>query len=166
MNITDPEQLRLSMRHWATGVSIVTSAFNGKRHGMTVNSFTSISLTPPVVLVSLERTSRTHKLVEQSGFFGVTILCADQQEVSDCFAGRHTEKEDRFDGLNTHTLVTGASFIDGGLAFLDCRVTRSIEAGTHTLFLGEVVAVEMGLENEQPGDPLLYYDRMYGRLQK
>ncbi len=143
---------------------------------MTVNSFTSISLTPPLVLVSLERRTRTHGLVEQAGFFGVTILNHAQQDISDCFAGRHTEKEDRFSNIETYTLVTGADFISGGLAGLDCRVVSRYEAGTHTLFIGEVLAIQI---NSPPGnpaqdargrpgskEPLLYFNRAYRRLQK
>ncbi len=160
----DPEELRQAMRQWATGVSIVTSVFQNIRHGMTVNSFTSVSLSPPLVLVSLERQTRTHRLVEQAGIFGVTILNKDQQEVSDCFAGRFPEREDRFCNVDTFTLQTGAPFISGGLACLDCRVVSKYEAGTHTLFIGEVVALYS--PPADGGEPLLYYNRTYHRLQK
>ena len=120
-----PEEFRLAMRNWATGVSVVTTEYQGVRHGMTVNSFTSISLTPPLVLVSLERKTRTHGLVVKSGIFGITILSENQQSVSDCFAGRCGDHENRFANLETHTLVTSAPFIDGGLVYLDCRVVTT-----------------------------------------
>lgn len=149
------------MRRWSSGVSVVTSVFDGYRHGMTVNSFTSISLNPPLVLVSIERKTRTHELIEQANIFGVTILADDQVEISDCFAGRQTETEDRFSKLETFTLETGASFIQGGLAFLDCRVLATLGAGDHTVFVGEVVGVQYNtLDN-----PLLYYNRSYRKLQ-
>ena len=160
----EPEELRRTMRQWATGVTVVTSFYNDVRHGMTVNSFTSVSLNPPLVLVSLERKTRTHRLVEQAGIFGVTILNQEQQEVSDCFAGRFPEREDRFCNVDTYTLLTGASFISGGLAGIDCRVVMKYEAGTHTLFIGEVVALQ--LPPADSGEPLLYYNRTYHRLQK
>ncbi len=156
-----PEEFRMAMRNWATGVSVVTTQYQGVRHGMTVNSFTSISLTPPLVLVSLERKTRTHSLVVKSGFFGITILSENQQSVSDCFAGRCGDHEDRFANLGTHTLVTSAPFIDGGLVDLDCRVVATYDASTHTLIIGEVVAFQLG-----NGDrPLIYLDRTYRRLQ-
>ncbi len=161
-----PEDLRLAMRQWTTGVAVVTTVVDGVRHGMTVNSFTSVSLTPPLVLVSLEKTTRTYHMVLASGFFGVTILSAGQQEISDCFAGRHTEHEDRFDGLKTHTLVTGAPFIEGGLVYLDCQVTHTVEVETHMLFIAEVVAMQFLVQSENGGDPLIYHNRTYRRLQK
>jgi flavin reductase (DIM6/NTAB) family NADH-FMN oxidoreductase RutF len=172
----DPEELRMAMRQWATGVTVVSAVFNGVRHGMTVNSFTSISLDPPQVMVSLERQTRTHALVEQAGFFGVTILNRDQQDISDCFAGRGTESEDRFSNVETYTLVTGADFIAQGLAGFDCRVVSRYEAGTHTLFIGEVLAIQITslpgaaspepLDGPESSEPLLYFNRAYRRLQK
>ena len=157
-----PDELRSAMRQWATGVSIVTTSVDDVSHGKTVNSLTSISLDPPYVMVSLEQSTRTHRMVKTSGFYGVTILSASQQQISDCFAGRHTEDENRFSGVETFTLHTGAPFITGGLVFLDCVVVSTIDAATHTLFIGEVVAIKYG----QSGDPLLYYNRNYRGLQK
>lgn len=158
----DADTLRSTMRSWATGVTVVTSQHSGIRHGMTVNSFTSVSLEPPLVMVSLERISRTHKLVEKAGIFGITVLADFQLDVSDCFAGRYTEQEDRFSNLKTFTMVTGAAFIEGGLAFMDCRVVSTFEAGTHTLFIGEVVATRLGNGDK----PLIRFNRSYRELQK
>jgi flavin reductase (DIM6/NTAB) family NADH-FMN oxidoreductase RutF len=129
---------------------------------MTVNSFTSVSLTPPLVMVSLERKTRTFSLVSRVKNFGVTILSESQQEVSDCFAGRCPDHVDRFEGLETFTLQTGAPFIRSGLAFIDCQVVSTYDAGTHCLFIGEVVAIQNSLLDQ----PLLYYNRTYRRMQK
>ena len=158
----DSEMLRLAMRQWATGVTIVTSAFKGKQHGMTVSSFTSVSLVPPLVLVSIERVVRTHELVSQSGVFGVSILSEEHQQISDRFAGRESELEDRFKGLQTLTLETGAPLLYDGLANFDCTVVGQHEAGSHSLFIGQVVAVRVG----NSGKPLVYYDRQYRRLKE
>jgi flavin reductase len=128
---------------------------------MTVSSFTSISLTPATVLISLERNARTHDMLVETGNFGVTILSAEQQALSERFAGEQTESENRFEGLNTFTLVSGVSFLEGGLAFFDCRVFKTHGLATNTLFLGEVLAVQEG----SAGSPLLYFDRQYNRLQ-
>ena len=84
----DAESLRHAMRQWATGVAIVTSAHNGMAHGMTVTSFTSVSLTPPQVLISLALETRTHGLVRASRIFAVSLLGAGQEAISDRFAGR------------------------------------------------------------------------------
>jgi len=158
--ILDPEQLRQSMRAWTSGVTVVTASHAGEQHGMTVSSFTSIALEPPLIIISLQTISRTHDLVAQSNAFGVTILADDQQEVSDRFAGRSPDTEDRLADIETETLVTGAPFIKGGLAYLDCRVTQAIEVGTNTLYLAEVVAARGNGE----GKPLVYHDREYRKL--
>lgn len=150
------------MRRWPTGVSIITVSHQGVRHGMTVSSFTSLSLDPPWVLVSLDRGSRTYNLVAEAGYFGVTFLSSQQQAISERFARRDTELEDRFAGLETHTLVSGAPFLEGGLGYLDCRVVTTLQAGDNTLFIGEVLAVRNG----DGGLPLVYFDRQYRELQE
>jgi len=158
--ILDPEQLRQSMRAWTSGVTVVTASHAGEQHGMTVSSFTSIALKPPLIIISLQTDSRTHELVSQAKAFAVTILAEDQQELSERFAGRAPDVEDRLAGIGTDTLVTGAPFIKGGLAYLDCRVMQSISMGTNTLFLAEVVAAR----GNGAGQPLVYHDRKYHKL--
>jgi len=159
MTIT-PEELRKAMRNWATGITIVTATHEGIQHGMTVSSFTSLSLEPPLLSVSLYKTSRTHELVSAAGHFGVTILAADQEEISNRFAGRIPDTEDRLDGLNVETLVSGAPFITGGLSFFDCRVTQSVLLGTNTLFIAEI----LDARSLDDGDPLLYFNQKYQKL--
>jgi flavin reductase (DIM6/NTAB) family NADH-FMN oxidoreductase RutF len=158
----EPEEMRLAMRQWTTGVSIVSAATPQDRHGMTVSSFTSLSLDPPLVAISLERWRRAHQLVEQTGHFGVTILRREQQELSDLFAGRSTEHSDRFAGLDTYTLVSGAPLLVGGLAAFDCTVVYRYETGMQTVFIGEVMAIRI----ESAGAPLVYHDRQYRSLQE
>ncbi len=154
----NPHDLRLAMRRWATGVTVVTSKFNKIQHGMTVSSFTSVSLDPPTVLISLEKTTRTHELVQGSGFFGVTILASGQTEISDRFAGRQTEDQDRFMGLNTFTLETEVPLLADGLASFDCRVVSAYEVGSHTIFIGDVLASQIRMNENRP---LIYYNRDY-----
>ena len=150
------------MRHWATGIAVVTSRFMENEHGMTVNSFMSVSLEPPLVMVALDRSSRTCALVLQSGVFGVTILASDQQNISDRFAGRDAESQNRFAGIDTQRLVSGVPFIHGGLAFLDCRVNETYQIATHTLFIGQVV--DIYINSETSGEPLLYFNQSYQQL--
>jgi flavin reductase (DIM6/NTAB) family NADH-FMN oxidoreductase RutF len=159
-SLVSQEQLRQAMRHWTTGVGVTTSAFDGLQHGMTVSSFTSLSLEPPLVMVSLGKSTRTHDLVLDSGVFAVTVLSSQQQEISDRFAGRIKGVTDRFVGVETFTMETGSPLIQGGLAYFDCRVTATHDAGTHKVFIGEVVAVEEG----EQGEPLVYFDREYWEI--
>ena len=154
------DQLRSAMRAWTSGVTIVTAAHAGEWHGMTVSSFTSISLDPPLIVISLQTASRTHDVVARAGAFGVTILAASQQELSERFASRSSSMGERLGGLEMDTLVTGAPLIKGGLAFIDCRVTQSIPCGMNTLFIAEVVAVR----GDDHDAPLVYHDRTYHRL--
>lgn len=158
--ILDSEQLRQAMRTWTSGVTIVTAAHAGERHGMTVSSFTSIALDPPVVIISLQTDSRTHNLIVQSNSFAVTILAQGQEELSDLFAGRTPDIADRLAGIETETMVTGAPFIKGGLAYLDCQVNQTIEVGKNTLFLAEVVAAR----GDGSGKALVYHNQKYRKL--
>ena len=156
----DPETLRTVMRHWTTGVTILTAREGVHVHGMTVNSFTSVSLEPPLVLVCLEKTVRTHALVERSRAFAVSILGEGQVAVSDRFAGRNTETKNRFEGLRTHTAVTGAPILSENMGYLDCVVVAAHAAGTHTIFVAEVVAAKV----QNSGGPLVYFNQGYRRL--
>jgi len=169
----DPEMLRAVMRHWPTGVAVLTSRHGALTHGMTVNSFTSISLEPPLVLACIERIVRTHALVDQSGVFAISFLREGQAWISDRFAGRDTEHQDRFEGLATYTAVTGAPILADNLGHLDCVVISGHEAGDHTIFVAEVVSAAVGSAWAGAGKdghmhgrvgPLLYFDRSYHRL--
>ena len=154
--------LRETMRYWTTGVTVVTSTFQSEKHGMTVSSFTSVSVTPPIVCISLNTLTKTHRLVEQSGIFAVTVLEEAQGALSDCFAGRVEDEGDRFYGIDTFTLETGAPLLTGGIAFFDCKVIKQVELGQNTVFFGEVISAKYS----ETGKPLLYSNRSYQSLQK
>ena len=156
----DSEQLRRAMRAWTTGVTVVTAKYNDQQYGMTVNSFTSISLEPPLVSLVLRRLTHTHDLVERSGEFAVTILSSEQKELSDRFAGKLPEIKDRFEGVPTETLLINAPLLKGGIAYFNCRVVNAIPVGENTLFVAEVIAVQ----GEGTGEPLVYHNRVYWNL--
>ncbi len=156
----DPERLRHAMRAWTTGVAIVTSTYEGRQYGMTVNSFTSISLEPPLISVALKQLTHTHDLVVKSGVFAVTILTAEQKELSDRFAGKLANITDRFDGIQTETLASGEPVFKDGMAYLHCRVVNSMPVGENTLFVAEVTTAQ----GEGEGNPLVYHNRQYWRL--
>ena len=158
----DSEQLRRAMRAWTTGVTVVTAIHDGQQYGMTVNSFTSISLEPPMVSLALRKLTHTHELVEKSGEFSVTILASDQQELSDRFAGKHPEIKDRFEGVATEILALNAPLLKGGSAYFNCRVVNSIPVGENTLFVAEVIAAQ----GDGTSEPLVYHNRVYWKLAK
>lgn len=147
-----PDELRRTVRRFASGVTIVTVSNDDGCHGMTASSFASVSLTPPMVLVALEESSTTRKIVRATGRFGVNILARDQAELAREFA-RSGEKPFSMVG---YRLVEGVPFLEGAIARLACRTTSVAAGGDHDVFIAEVVAVE-----DSPGDPLLYYDRNY-----
>jgi len=149
------------MRLWATGVTIVTANHEGVRHGMTVSSFTSVSLDPPLILICLERSTRTRQLVLDSAVFAVNLLTTQQVDLSNRFAGRISDLEDRFAGLNTTVLETGAPLLDGALAWMDCRVSAVFEMSSHTIIVGQVIGVKSFVAGDAEAAPLLYYNRSY-----
>lgn len=155
----DPEQLRRAMRAWTTGVAILTASHNGDTYGMTINSFNSLSLDPPVVGVTVRKETHIHNLIEGARNFGVTILSAAQRDLAEDFAGRKHGAE-RMAGVDSSPLVTGAPLLTEGLASLDCRVTQAIPLGKNTLFLAEVAAVQVRSTEE----PLVYHDRKYRQI--
>lgn len=158
MSIT-ADELKQVMRNWTTGVAIISSEYQGIYHGMTINSFTSISIQPPVVVVTLDNKTRTSQLVKKSRGFGITILSADQREISERFAGKVDEYENRFAGLATFFLSSLCPFISGGLAWLDCVVMNEYNLENSTLFIAEVLIANAG-----GGDPLIYHNRDYYQL--
>ncbi len=154
------EQLRQAMRAWTTGVTIVTAKYDDQQYGMTVNSFTSISLEPPLISVTLKRLTHTHELVEKAGEFALTILASHQSELSDRFSGK-LAIQDRFEGLITEKLLIEAPLLTGGLAYLNCRVVNTMSVGENTLFIAEVIAAANGAVQ---GDPLVYHNRVFWKL--
>lgn len=156
-----PEIFRSAMRAWSAGVTVLTVVHGEDRHGMTVNSFTSISLEPATIGVTIQMSTRAWDLVMRSRTFGVTVLAADQEDISDLFAGRKPEVIDRLAAVQTEALITGSPFIVGGLAWFDCQVTQTYDVGASTHVIAEVVAAR-----EFGGSPLIYHNREYWHLSK
>lgn len=143
----DPRQLRNCLGHFATGVTVVTCGDADEPHGATVNSFTAVSMEPPLVLVSLDRRSRSCGYLEGKPFT-VNVLREPQDDLALHFAGHPTGKPVRWetpaDGL--------APRLAGSLAYVGCLPWRSYDGGDHVLFLGEVKEFEFS-----GGDPLVFY---------
>jgi flavin reductase (DIM6/NTAB) family NADH-FMN oxidoreductase RutF len=153
----DPADFRRALGQFAAGVTVVTTRDGqGRSLGLTVSAFASVSLEPPLVLVCVDHRSEAHAGFRQAGLFGVSILAEGQEEVSRRFAGGGATK---FTGLELPRGSTGVPLIPGALAYLECRVSATHAAGDHTIYVGEVLSVEV-----RPGRPLLYHDRAYRRL--
>lgn len=148
-----PEDYKAAGRRFASGVTIITVAHNGEVHGMTASSFTTVSLHPPLILVSLERDSTTRQMVVESEAFAVNILSREQESIARSFAQSGPKS---FEGIPHHIGPSGAPFLEGALASLGCCTTEVVEAGDHDLFIAEVTSCE-----SHEGEPLLYFDRDY-----
>ncbi len=149
--------LRRTLGMFATGVTIITTREGDQVHGMTANAFMSVSLEPPLVLISVDRRTKMCSLLHEGRSYGVSVLCATQSGLSDRFAGRAGEgeggDEPRFDVVHDTPLVGGA------LAHFVSVVTRSYWGGDHSLFLGRV---EYARYSE--GTPLLFHGGRYEKL--
>jgi flavin reductase (DIM6/NTAB) family NADH-FMN oxidoreductase RutF len=147
------------MRAWTTGVAVILAAHEGETYGMTINSFTSLSVDPPRVTVVLQNSTHMHELVSRSGAFGVSILSASQRTLAENFAGKLHGPE-RMNGVAMQTLVSGAPLLAEGLAHIDCRVVHTYVAGVNTLFIAEVLTTRV----DTTTGPLVYHDRGYRQL--
>ncbi len=155
----DSDSLKATMRQWISGVTVVTTRDGERRAGVTASSFTSISLDPPLILISLQHYIDTFKIIEQSGIFAVSMLRSDQADLSKQFAGfaQLPEGADKFYQVNLMTAVTGAPILADSLAWLDCKLVDIHPAGVSRIVVGEVVATGHSSDHQ----PLAYHNRGY-----
>jgi flavin reductase (DIM6/NTAB) family NADH-FMN oxidoreductase RutF len=144
------------MRVYPQGVTVVTTRDNEGPKGITVSSFISVSLDPPLVLVSIAKGSHLHDLFVGSKSFAVNFLADDQKSVSDRFAGR-TQARDRFEGLKFDHGVTESPIIEGARAVVECDASKVYDGGDHSILVGKVVSART-LNNKRP---LVYYSQQY-----
>jgi flavin reductase (DIM6/NTAB) family NADH-FMN oxidoreductase RutF len=146
--------LRRTLGMFATGVTVVTTLKGEQVHGMTANAFMSVSLEPPLVLVSIDRRTTMCGLLHVGGHYGVSVLCETQSALSDRFAGRAG------DGLPEpgFELVRATPLVDGALAHFVACVEHSYWGGDHSLFLGRVEYAR-----QHSGAPLLFHGGRYVR---
>ncbi|MBV9494482.1 MAG: flavin reductase [Acidobacteria bacterium] len=152
----DDAQFKLAMSHFASGVTIVTTEAEGKAYGMTVASFASLSLHPPLVLVCIEKSTKTHEAIVAAQRFGVSILGLDQKDVSNRFASR---ADDKFAGIETWRGELELPLIANALTALECRVHQQLAGGDHSIFVGEVVSTKT-----REGQPLVYFRSGYREI--
>ncbi len=164
----DPEaaararQFRDVLGLFCSGVTVVTSVSDGQPVGMTCQSFSSVSLEPPLVMFSPAKTSRAWPLMQRAGFFCVNILASDQAELSN---GMATKGNEKFAGVPWTTATTGAPVVGGVLGYVDCTVHQVIEAGDHYVVIGRVKELGFGdrTGTEPSVDPLLFFSGKYTR---
>ncbi len=153
------DDFKKALQLWASGVSVVTtSSEKFGAQGMTVTAFTSVSVNPPQVLVCINDSADTGAGIEESQSFAVNILNADQQDLSNQFAGG-TSQQQRFENTDWKAGITGAPILNNTLMSLDCKVVEKVLAGTHWIIIGEVQDCVC-----RSGEPLLYYRGAYRQL--
>jgi flavin reductase (DIM6/NTAB) family NADH-FMN oxidoreductase RutF len=151
------EEFRHACGRFATGVTIATVVdAKGAPHGLTVSSFTSVSLAPPLILICLGHAVTAIRHFRAATHFGINVLGDDQRSLSDRFARKG---EDRFDGLAWQPGVTGVPVLPGVLAAIECAVHRIVPMGDHDILVGEMVHSEV-----HGGTPLLHFAGSYRKL--
>jgi flavin reductase (DIM6/NTAB) family NADH-FMN oxidoreductase RutF len=154
----DAEALRAVMRGFPQGVVVVTAApSGGEPRGITVSSFMSVSLDPPLVVICIMQKAQAHGAIESAGSFTINILAEDQGAVSDHFATPNLSSEEQFSAIEHQSRPGKAPLITGSIGYLDCKVAGKMAQGTHTLFVGEVEGGKLLSENR----PLVFYSRRY-----
>ena len=149
--MTGPWEFKHAMRHVPTGVTVVTSSKDGEPRGITVSAFSSVSAEPPTLLICTNRAARSYLYISASGAFCVNVLAGNQRELAERFSGKIRDRQ--FEGVAYGFGETGAPVLEGTIAHFECTVTEEHHAGSHSIFLGRVVACVA-----RPGTPLGYFN--------
>jgi flavin reductase (DIM6/NTAB) family NADH-FMN oxidoreductase RutF len=145
---------------FASGVTVITTGFDGRYHGMTASAFCSLSLDPLQIIVCVDRSAHTLPLLQESGCFNVNILGSAQEDLSRIFASKDAPQRATFEGID-HTLTKqGVPLLTGAIATFQCRVAQQFDGGDHIIVVGEVE--DASVEDGQ--DPLLYFRGRYRHL--
>lgn len=161
--VSDPRLLRRAFATFATGVTVVTVG-GVTPHGMTANSFTAVSLDPPLMLVCVNRDALMHRALVEAGHFGVSVLAGHQETVARYFADRRRPLgHQQFDFADWSTGGrTGSPLLIGAVAHFECELWRSYDGGDHTIFLGRLLALDRHAED----DALLFVDGAFRQLER
>ena len=155
--VIDSQELRRVMGHFATGVAVITTKDkHGVPNGLTANSFLSLSLDPPLVLISVDKSAQCYACFECENGFTVNFLGEDQEELSRRFA---TKGIDKFAGLQWHEGINGAAILDSVLGYVECKIRQCLDGGDHTIVVGEILDAHASGER-----PLLFFKGKYQRL--
>ena len=154
MTVTAALRLREALGNFVTGVTVITTRSKGGLHGLTANSFSSVSLSPPLVLFSLSRTADCFDAFEDTEFFAISVLRLDQEALSSRFA---TKDIDKWTGVHWRPGLGDCPLLDGAIATFECRVTARHEGGDHVIYVGEVLKFAQHPE----GAPLAFFRGRY-----
>lgn len=158
--LIDKDAFRALAGSFASGVTIITSGANGDFHAMTASAFTSLSLEPPMVLVCVDKKATTAGIIATHGAFGVSMLAAGHEALSNACARRGTPESNGLNGVPHYLGPLGLPLLEGCVANLECRVVDAFEGGDHIIFTGEIATGTVGMDCE----PLLYFRGSYGRF--
>ena len=147
---------RQIMGRFATGVTLVPARSDEKILGMTANAVLSLSLDPPLILVSVNKKNQMHKFLKKSNCFAINVLRDDQEEISRRFA---TPGPKDFSDLELVESKTGSPVLVNALAFIDCQIVQVVPGGDHDMFIGKPLAGET-----RDGNPLIFYSGQYTQL--
>ena len=150
VQVLDPQHFRQVLGHFATGVAVITAVDGGEPVGFTCQSFSSLSLDPPLVSVAPQRTSTTWPRIRRAGRFCANILVEGQEELGLRFARSGTDK---FAGVPWTTSPSGCPVLEDALAWVDCEVLQELDGGDHLLVLGKVL--DLAVLSDAP--PLLFF---------
>jgi flavin reductase (DIM6/NTAB) family NADH-FMN oxidoreductase RutF len=153
----DADLFRRVCSRFATGVTVVTTTgSDGTPHGLTVNSFTSVSLTPPLVLVSIDSRNQVLERFPTGASLAINVLADDQEDLSRRFAA---STDERFAGVGWEKGELGEPVLHGAIASFECLVDKAVEAGDHIILIAAVKNVRLA-----EGEPLVFFDSSYRRL--
>jgi flavin reductase (DIM6/NTAB) family NADH-FMN oxidoreductase RutF len=150
---------RSVLGHFCTGLTVVSAIESGEPVGMTCQSFTSVSLDPPLVSFLPARTSTSYPRIRDAGRFTVNVLHEGQERLCQDFSIRGADK---WAGVEWAPGTQGAPRLEGALAWIDCELWKELDAGDHLIVLGRVLDLQAATD----GAPLLYYQGRYGRLHR
>lgn len=158
--VIDRDQFKDVVSKFVSGVTVVTTADERGFHGVTVSSFCSLSLDPPLILVCIDKSIQSHDLITSAPRFAVNILSRGQTFLAEQFSGQTPLADPGFSRVPHHLSESGLPLIDRAVAWIECQAWGTYDGGDHTIFAGQVVSGDLGDED----DPLVYFDRAFTEL--
>ncbi|TGJ98900.1 flavin reductase [Leptospira langatensis] len=152
-----PDEFKNALSHFASGVTVVTYSDTSRSGGLTVSSFSSLSLDPPLVVFNLQKNISSHDPLLASGQFTINILSGEQQDLSNQFASGKIDKHELIQKLSCDLGHNGVPFLKGNLSRIECQLEKQVDGGDHTIVIGRV----MYASSDDSKRPLLYYRRNY-----
>jgi len=147
----DAAAYKRTMRHFPTGVTVVTSIKDGEPRGLTLNTLAAVSVDPPLLSICVNREARSYLYIATSKIFCVNILASHQRDLAERFAGKVRDRQ--FDDIGYEIDATGAPVLDESIAHFDCEVAEEHHAGSHSIFIGHVISCA-----SRAGTPLGYFN--------